>query len=37
MACVVAVGVFNAVAFAGAGYLFSKLNKNDYEKRNKRI
>ena len=32
MASVVAIGLFNAVAFAGAGYLFNKLNHSDYEK-----
>ncbi len=26
----VAGGLFNAVAFAGAGYIFSKLNKDGY-------
>lgn len=37
MASVLAIGVFNAVYFAGAGYLFSKLGKNDeYEKGIKR-
>ena len=29
-------GLFNAVAFAGAGFLFSKLNHNGYEKEIKR-
>ena len=28
---VAAGGIFNAVAFAGAGFLFSKLNKEGYE------
>ena len=32
MTSVVAIGIFNAVAFAGAGNLFSKLNHSDYEK-----
>jgi hypothetical protein len=32
MASVIAGGLFNAISFAGAGYLFSKLNKKDYEK-----
>ena len=36
MASVVAVGVFNAVAFARAGFLFSKLNHSGYEKEIKR-
>ncbi len=30
MASIVAGGLFNAVAFAGAGYLFQKFNKNGY-------
>ena len=34
MASVVAGGLFNAVAFAGAGYVFHKLDKKDYAKRN---
>ena len=29
---VVAGGLFNAIAFAGAGYVFHKLDKNGYEK-----
>ena len=29
-------GLFNAVAFAGAGYMFSKFNKDGYEKETKR-
>ena len=36
MASVVAGGLFNAIAFAGAGYLFSKLNHGGYEKEMKR-
>ena len=36
MASVVAIGIFNVVAFAGAGYLFSKLNHNGYEDEIKR-
>ena len=36
MASVVAGGLFNAIAFAGAGYVFHKLNKNGYEKEMKR-
>ena len=32
MASVVASGLFNAIAFAGAGYVFHKLDKNGYEK-----
>ena len=31
MASVVAGGLFNAVAFAGAGYVFHKLDKKGYE------
>ena len=31
MASVVAGGLFNAVAFAGAGYVFHKLDKRGYE------
>ena len=31
MASVVAIGIFNAVAFAGAGHLFNRLNHNGYE------
>ena len=36
MASVAAVGVFNALAFAGAGYLFKLIDKNGYEKEIKR-
>ena len=36
MASVVAGGLFNAVAFAGAGYVFHKLDKSGYEKEMKR-
>ena len=36
MAGVVAGGLFNAVAFAGAGYIFHKLDKNGYEKEMRR-
>ena len=36
MTSVVARGIFNAVAFAGAGLLFSKLNHNGYENEMKR-
>ena len=36
MTSVVAGGIFNAVAFAGAGFLFSKLNHNGYEDEIKR-
>ena len=36
MASVVAGGLFNAIAFAGAGYVFHKLDKNCYEKEIKR-
>ena len=36
MASVVAAGVFNALAFAGAGFLFQHLNKNGYEGEMKR-
>ena len=32
MAGVMAGGLFNAIAFAGAGYVFHKLDKNGYEK-----
>ena len=32
MASVVAGGLSNAIAFAGAGYVFHKLDKNGYEK-----
>ena len=32
MAGVVAGGLFNAIAFAGAVYVFHKLDKNGYEK-----
>ena len=30
IASVVAIGIFNAIAFAGAGCLFSKLNHGGY-------
>ena len=33
---VVAGGLFNAIAFAGAGYVFHKLDKNGYEKEMRR-
>ena len=36
MASVVAGGLFNAVAFAGAGYVFHKLDKKGYEDEMKR-
>ncbi len=36
MASMVAGGLFNAVAFAGAGYIFSKLNKDGYGEETKR-
>ncbi len=36
MASMVAGGLFNAVAFAGAGYLFQKFNKSGYEEETKR-
>ena len=36
MASVVAGGLFNAVAFTGAGYIFHKLDKSGYEKEMKR-
>ena len=36
MASVVAGGLFNAVAFAGAGYVFHKLDKKGYEGEMKR-
>ena len=36
MARVVAGGIFNAVAFAGAGFLFSKLNHQGYDDEMKR-
>ena len=36
MASVVAGGLFNVVAFAGAGYLFHKLDRSGYEKEMKR-
>ena len=36
MASVVAGGLFNAIAFAGAGYVFHKLDKDGYEKELKR-
>ena len=31
-----AVGIFNALAFAGAGYMFQKFNKDGYEKETRR-
>ena len=31
MSSIVAAGIFNAVALAGAGFLFSKLNHRGYE------
>ena len=36
MASIVAGGLFNAVAFAGAGYIFHKLDKKGYEDEMKR-
>ena len=36
MSSIVAGGIFNAVAFAGAGFLFSKLNNRGYEDEIKR-
>ena len=36
MTSVIAGGLFNAVAFAGAGFLFSKLNHRGYESEMKR-
>ena len=36
MAGLVAGGLFNAIAFAGAGYVFHKLDKKGYEKEMKR-
>ena len=36
MSSVVASGLFNAVAFAVAGFLFSSFNKNGYEDEIKR-
>ena len=36
MASVVAGGLFNAIAFAGAGYVFHELDKSGYEKEMKR-
>ena len=36
MAGVIAGGLFNAIAFAGAGYVFHKLHKNGYEKEMRR-
>ena len=36
MTSVVARGLFDAVAFAGAGYVFHKLDKNGYEEEMKR-
>ncbi len=35
MASIVAGGLFNAVAFAGAGYLFSKFNKDGHDEETK--
>ena len=36
MASVVAGGLFDAIALAGAGYVFHKLDKTGYEKEMKR-
>ena len=36
MAGMVAGGLFNAIAFAGTGYVFHKLDKNGYEEEMKR-
>ena len=36
MASIVATGLFNAVTFAGAGLLYTKLNHSGYEKEIKR-
>ena len=36
MASVVAGGLFNAIAFAGAGYVFHKLDKSGYEEQMER-
>ena len=36
MTSMVTGGLFNAIAFAGAGFLFSKLNRSGYEKETKR-
>ena len=36
MASIIAADLFNSVAFAGAGFLFSKLNHSGYEKEIKR-
>ena len=36
MTSVVAGGIFNAFAFAGAGYLFQKFNKHGYSEETKR-
>ncbi len=36
MTSVVAGGIFNAFAFAGAGYLFQKFNKDGYSEETKR-
>ncbi len=36
VAAMVGGGLFNAVAFAGAGYLFQKFNKSGYEEETKR-
>ena len=36
MTSIVASGVFNALAFAGAGYLFQQINKDGYNEETKR-
>ena len=36
MASVAALGIFNALAFAGTGFLFKSLDKNGYEDEMKR-
>ncbi len=36
LGAMVAGGIFNAVAFAGAGYMFQKLNKDGYSEETKR-
>ena len=36
MAQIVVVGIFNAIAFSAAGFLFSKLNHQGYESEMKR-
>ena len=36
MAGMIAGGLFNAIAFAGAGYMFHQLDKSGYEKEMKR-